>query len=365
MQKHQSTYSAKHIFTGDEWLNDHSIIVEDGVIIDIIPSTSPAQHHTILPAFIDLQLYGAYGKLFSVYPTAETLSLIHQYCCKGGAYWFQPTVATNTIEVFKKAIDGVKDYWQNGGEGCLGLHIEGPWISKEKRGAHIEELVHSPTIDEVNKLLHCGKGVITMITLAPEVCSDEIIKTIVDAGVIISAGHSNCTYAKASESFDKGITAITHLYNAMSGLQHREPGLVGAAFTNQKVKASIIADGHHVDFPAIKIAHQIMKDRLFLITDAVTETSEGAYQHYLAGDKYEAAGILSGSALTMMQALKNMIEFVGVDKTDAIKMACSIPAKVMKMENKIGRIAKGCEGKFVITDESFDESVKMSYTFKV
>ena len=351
MQNHQATYSAKHIFTGDKWLNDHTINVEDGIITDIVPSTSPAKHHTIIPAFIDLQLYGAYGKLFSVFPTAETLSLIHQYCCKGGAYWFQPTVATNTFEVFKKAIDGVISYWQSGGEGCLGLHVEGPWISKEKRGAHIEALVHSPTPEEVNELLSYGKGVVTMITLAPEVCSDEIIKAISEAGVIISAGHSNCTFEIANRSFDKGITTVTHLYNAMSGLQHREPGLVGAAFTNENVRASIIADGHHVDYTAIKIAQSLMKDRLFLITDAVTDTNEGAYQHYLSGDKYEAGGILSGSALTMMQAVKNMITHVGVDKTEAIKMACSIPAKVMKMENKIGRIAEGCDAKFVVTDD--------------
>ena len=359
MHQNQKIYSARNIFTGEEWLKDHSIIVMDDVIEDIIPSTITPEHHTILPAFIDLQIYGAYGKLFSVFPTAETLSLIHQYCIKGGAYWFQPTVATNTFNVFKKAIDGVRTYWQNGGEGCLGLHVEGPWINKEKRGAHIESLVRSPTLEEVNELLSYGKGVIKMITLAPEVCSNEIVKAIVDAGVIISAGHSNCTYEIANAGFDKGITTITHLYNAMSGLQHREPGLVGAAFTNEKVMASIIADGHHVDYAAIKIAHRLMKDRLFLITDAVTGTSEGAYQHYLAGDKYEAGGILSGSALTMMQAVKNMITHIGVDKTEAIKMACSIPARVSK-NNEIGRLNVGLKAHCISTDEnlSFVELLK-------
>lgn len=351
MVQNQKIYSAKKIFTGEKWWNDHSIVVVNGIIEDVIPSTSTAEYDIILPAFIDLQIYGADGKLFSVFPTAETLTLIHQYCCEGGAYWFQPTVATNTTEVFKKAIDGVKAYWQNGGEGCLGLHIEGPWISKEKRGAHIDSLVHSPSIEEVNELLDYGKGVIKMITLAPEVCSDKIIKAIEDAGVIISAGHSNCNYESATKIFDKGITAVTHLYNAMSGLNHRDPGLVGASMLHDKVFASIIADGHHVNYAAIKIAYQLMKNRLFLITDAVTETNEGAYQHYLAGDKYEAAGILSGSALTMMQAVKNMVEHAGISKAEAIKMACSIPAKVMKMENKIGRIEKRCAGCFVFADE--------------
>lgn len=351
MEQNQKTFTAKHIFTGEEWLTDHSVVVKNGVVEDIVPSTTTAEYHTILPAFIDLQIYGAYGKLFSVFPTAETLILIHEYCCKGGAYWFQPTVATNTSEVFKRAIDGVKDYWTKGGEGCLGLHIEGPWINKEKRGAHIEALVHSPTVEEVKELLEYGKGVITMITLAPEVCSIEVIKIIEQYNVIISVGHSNIKYQEANNFFDRGPTAVTHLYNAMSGLNHREPGLVGATFNNKNAMASIIADGHHVDYVAINIAHQLITDRLFLITDAVTETSDGAYQHYLAGDKYEANGILSGSALTMMQAVKNMIEHVGVNKTQAIKMACTIPAKVLKMEDKIGRIKKGYAGKFVITND--------------
>jgi len=351
MQQTQQIYSAKHIFTGEEWLKDHSIIVSNGVIEDIIPSTSGAEYETILPAFIDLQIYGAYGKLFSVFPSAETLSLIHQYCCKGGAYWFQPTVATNTSEVFKRAIDGVKDYWNNGGQGCIGLHIEGPWINQQKRGAHIESLVHSPTAEEVESLLEYGKGVITMITLAPEVCSKDVLKIIEAYGVVISVGHSNISYTEANIFFERGITAVTHLYNAMSGLNHREPGLVGAAINNKNAVAGIIADGHHVHYAAIKIAHQLMKDRLFLITDAVTETNEGAYQHYLSGDKYEAGGILSGSALTMMQAVNNMIAFAEADKTAAIKMACSIPAKLMKLENKMGRIEKGCDAKFIFVDD--------------
>src|SRR5437868_7320124 len=127
-----------------------------------------------------------------------------------------------------------------------------------------------------------GKGVIKMITLAPEVCSDEVIDCILSHNVIISAGHSNATYPQAMRCFEKGITAVTHLYNAMSGLHHREPGLVGAGFDAMTVMASIIPDGHHASFAAIRIAKKIMGERLFAITDAVTETSEGYYEHQLA-----------------------------------------------------------------------------------
>lgn len=356
----EKIFTAKKIFTGEKWLTDHSIIVKDGVIEDIVPATTAAEYDTILPAFIDLQIYGAFEKLFSVYPEAETLSLIHQYCKKGGAYWFQPTVATNTTEVFHLCIDGVRKYWKSTGEGCLGLHIEGPWISKAKRGAHIESLVHEPAIDEVRSLMEYGKGVISMITLAPEVCSDEVVNIVQEYGVVISAGHSNATCRQAGNAFDKGINTVTHLYNAMSGLLHREPGLVGATMLNSNVYASIIADGHHVDYAAIKIAKEIMRDRLFLITDAVTETAEGAYRHQAEGDKYVASGILSGSALTMAQAVKNMIAHVGVDKTEAIKMACSIPAKVMKMESKIGMIKKGASAAFIATDDQLGFTMMLS-----
>lgn len=352
----QKIYSADNIFTGDRWLQKHALIVESGKIKKIVPAGTVegvvTKYNTILPAFIDLQIYGAYQKLFSVYPDARTLSLIHSYCKQGGAFYFQPTVATNTTDIIFKCIDAIKDYWKTGGQGCLGLHVEGPWINKQKRGAHIETIVHSPTIKEVKNLLKYGKGVIKMITLAPEVCSSAVIEMIQRYHVVVSAGHSNITFKEAGIAFKSGITTVTHLYNAMSGLQHREPGLVGAAFLNNNVMASIIADGHHVDYAAVKIAKAIMKERLFLITDAVTETTTGPYPHNKENDKYVASGILSGSALTMMQAVKNLISEVGIDKTEAIKMACTYPAKAAQIDNAIGKIECDYNAAFIATDEA-------------
>lgn len=344
-------YSAKRFFTGNEWVYDHQVEVVDGIVNRLTPFEGTPEFDTLLPSFIDLQLYGAHGRLFSVYPDAETLAATHDYCSKGGAWWFQPTVATNTNEVFRKAIDGVRRYWEQGGAGCLGLHLEGPWISRAKRGAHIEELVHPPSMEEVESLLDYGRDVIKMITLAPEVCNSNIIQRIQAEGIVVSAGHSNAGFETATSAFDNGVAAVTHLYNAMSGLQHREPGMVGAAMLHGKVMASIIADGHHVDWPAIRIAAGMMKERLFLITDAVTDTQTGAYQHQLEGDKYTAAGILSGSALTMFRAVKNCIEYCGIDSTEAIKMATLYPAKVMGQEQRIGCIRPGAEARFIATDE--------------
>lgn len=344
------TYSAKRIFTGKEWLYNHTLHCADGRIVDVLPSETPAQYDSIIPAFIDLQLYGAEGRLLSVYPDAATVAAIDRYCRGGGARWFQPTVATNTTEVFHRAIDAVRSYWNNGGKGCLGLHVEGPWIHPAKRGAHIESLVREPSIDEVRSLMEYGKGVIRMVTLAPEVCAVNIIRLIRSYGVTISAGHSNASFAEATSAFDNGIGVVTHLYNAMSALQHRAPGMVGACFLHKNVMASVIADGHHVDYAAIKIAHAMMKDRLFLITDAVTDTSTGPYPHQLAGDKYEASGILSGSAVTMIDSVRNLIH-CGIDPTDAIRMATILPAKAIGMTEEIGVLTAGANASFIITDE--------------
>ena len=195
-----------------------------------------------------------------MYPDTDALYKLKEYCEKGGAAYCLPTAATNTLEVFYKCIDAVRAYWNEGGEGILGLHIEGPWINPIKRGAHIESLIHSPTVKEVSDLLEYGKDVIKMITLAPEVCSKEVITLIQSHDIVISAGHSNATYKEAMQAFSNGIKIVTHLYNAMSALQHREPGLVGATFNNENVMASIIPDGHHVDYAAIRIAKKIMGD---------------------------------------------------------------------------------------------------------
>jgi N-acetylglucosamine-6-phosphate deacetylase len=355
-------YIADRIFTGQEWLEDHAILVEENLIKDVIPSSSLPQNISskifpgcfIAPAFIDLQIYGAYGRLLAAYPDAGSLFKLNEYCCKGGASFCLPTAATNTAEVFHRCIDAVKDYWQQGGEGILGLHLEGPWINAAKRGAHIESLIHSPSLKEAKELLNYGKGVIKMITLAPEVCSKEVIDLILSHNIIISAGHSNATYKEAILGFENGITTVTHLYNAMSPLLHRAPGLVGATLDHSSVMASIIPDGHHVDFAAIRIAKQIMKERLFVITDAVTDTAEGYYQHTKAGDKYEASGILSGSALTMNKALQNLVNHCSIELAEALRMCSLYPARVINKENTLGRIACGYYSKLVVLDQNLN-----------
>jgi len=359
-------FKTDKLFTGDSWLPDHAVVINNGIIEDVIPTSSLTEDTSveyfpgcfIAPAFIDLQIYGAHKKLFAVYPEADSLHKLKEYCYNGGAAYCLPTVATNKMDVFYKCIDAMKDYWSQGGEGILGLHIEGPWINPVKRGAHIESFIHSPTMVEVELLLEYGRNTIKIITLAPEVCSKEVIDLILSRSIIVSAGHSNATYKQAMQGFDYGIRTATHLYNAMSSLQHREPGLVGAIFNNEKVMCSIIPDGHHVAYEAIRIAKKIMNKRLFAITDAVTETNEGYYQHYLSGDKYEAAGILSGSALTMNKALQNLVNHAGIKIDEALRMCGLYPAKVLKLENELGKIKKGYKAKMIIMNEKM-ELIKM------
>ena len=359
-------FSADKIFNGTEWLLNHAIITENDFIKEIVPLASVAhlsvEHFAdsiIVPAFLDIQIYGAYGKLLAVCPEADSLGKLNDYCRKGGAVACLPTVATNSYEVFHRSIDAIRDYWKQGGGGVLGIHLEGRWINVAKRGAHIESFIHAPICNEVKEILDYGKDVIKMITLAPEVCSDEVIELILSRGIIISAGHSHATYDEALHGFEKGITAATHLYNAMSPLQHRNPGLVGAILDSDKVMASIIPDGYHVDFAAIRIAKKIMGERLFAITDAVTDTDKGAYQHYLAGDKYEAAGILSGSALNMVKALQRLVHDVGIETGEAIRMCSLYPARVLKIDDQYGKIAPGYKAAFNVLNKNL-ELIKIS-----
>jgi N-acetylglucosamine-6-phosphate deacetylase len=361
-------YTADRVFTGEAWLPGYTVLAEDGRIIDLAPSASlpgdmvPEKFpgSFIAPAFIDLQIYGAHRRLLAAYPERDSLFKLNDYCNKGGAAFCMPTVATNSKEIVLQCIDAVRDYWNHEGEGILGLHLEGPWINPLKRGAHIESLIHSPSVEEARELLDYGRGVIKIITLAPELCSREVIELILSDNILISAGHSNATYRQAIKSFDNGIPAVTHLYNAMSPLQHREPGLVGATMVHPAVMASIIPDGHHVDYAAIRIAKQVMKERLFVITDAVTHTDTGDYQHQFEEDKYTSSGILSGSALTMLKAVHNLVGYAGIDLAEALRMCSLYPARLIKMDDQLGRIAKNHSAKMVVVDESLKTSQLIS-----
>jgi N-acetylglucosamine-6-phosphate deacetylase len=358
----QQAYSASQVFTGYKWLENQIIITDQSRIQSILPRQSFQQKiplteledAILVPGFVDIQVYGAGGKLLSAFPESETLQLMYDEFLRTGTVLFQPTIATNSIDVFKKSIDSVRSYMEKGGNGVAGIHLEGPWINEIKRGAHKTEWIHTPTINEVREILEYGKGVIRTITLAPEKVSKEVIQLIRSYNIIISAGHSNATYQEAIGGFDNGIGMVTHLYNAMSPLQHREPGLVGATMNTDGIVAAIIPDGYHVDFVAIQIAKKLMKERLFAITDAVTETTIGPYQHYRNGDKYESNGILSGSAISMYQAFRNLINKAGIQIEEAQRMCSLYPAKAIGMGTTYGQIAEGFSTPIIVLEKNLE-----------
>jgi len=339
------------IFTGDEFIDEITLPGEGSADARI-----DLQGGVLAPAFIDLQLYGGNNQLFGEHPSVEALKATVDYSLAGGATLILPTVATNSQHILNAAIEAVRAYWNKGLPGVAGLHLEGPFINPVRRGAHIPEFIKNPTLQDAEELMRTGKGIIKMMTLAPEVCPPEVINYLQENGVIISAGHSDATFEQAAN-----ITLATHLFNAMSPLQHGAPGMVGAILYNENVRATIIADGHHVDYPVIAIAKKIMGERLLLITDAVTTNTSGLYQHRLKGDKYVMPdGTLSGSALTMLKAVRNCIEHVGISLEESLRMASLYPAKVLRLDHKRGRIAEGYDAEFVWLDENLQ--LKAVYT---
>jgi N-acetylglucosamine-6-phosphate deacetylase len=352
----KKAYLADEIFTGTHTLKGKVLLTENDLITGLVPASEIPSGYTshthpgcmIAPAFIDLQIYGGNGKLFSHSLDTDSLGATRAYCAAGGCSHFMITMATNSMENFFKGIETVRNYLDSGKKGLLGLHLEGPWISPAKKGAHIESFIKKPTLAEVNRILEKGKNIVRMITLAPEQCDDAVIRLLLDNGILVSAGHSNANYSRAHEVFNMGVPAATHLFNAMSPLQGREPGMVGAIYDDKKVMSSIICDGVHVDFASVRISKKIMGDRLFFITDAVTEIREGNYQHIFKGDRFTLPdGTLSGSCMTMISTLKNAITRSGISLEEALKMCSLYPARLLK-DSSLGRIESGERANFII-----------------
>lgn len=350
------------IYSGKEILSGVSILLDEGKITSFVYDTDLPDDYIVIdlkgknicPAFIDLQIYGANGFLYSANPTIEAINATRQYCLDGGATKFLLTLATNSKEVVSNGISIARKYLNEGGKGLLGLHLEGPWINPEKRGAHMEEYISSTTTQEVKELIDEAEGIVKMITLAPEMVDESIIDLLQENKILVSAGHSNATYAQATKGFEK-INLATHLFNAMSPLQGREPGMVGAIYNNNNVNCSIVADGLHVDYASIQISKKILGERLFLITDAVAETNSGIYHHVFKNDRYTLSdGTLSGSSLTMMKAVKNCVDHAGIDTEEALRMASSYPAKILGIENEFGAIERNYTAAFVVFDQELN-----------
>ena len=347
------------IFTGNETISSKSLLIRDDRIESVgDPTAVPADAQIIdcsgrfiSAGLIDLQIAGAGGYLFSSNPHAEALKAITDSILISGTTGFLIAIPTNSPEVYNKVIRVVRE---NPHPAILGLHIEGPFISPLRRGAHIKEYIRTPSMEDIKALIEEGKGVVKMLTVAPEVCTPEIIELLNDNGIVVAAGHSNATFREAVNGFRWGIKTTTHLFNAMSQLHHRDPGLPGAVFQSDNAFASIIADGIHVDYSMISIAKKLMKERLFLISDAVEENLKDSYMHVRQTDRFTLPdGTLSGSLLTMMKAVRNCVEHVGIPLEEALRMATAYPAEVMKISDR-GRIMPGYKADLVVFDKDYN-----------
>lgn len=347
------------ILTGTKDVTGEALLLENGRILGMvaessIPSDYYIIHHpgmTIVPGLIDLQIYGGGGVLFSDAPSSAALYEMAAGLNKTGTTGFLITLATNRMEVFEAAMDVVRE---NPHPAVLGLHLEGPYINPVKRGAHILECIRKPERREVEALLKRAAGTVKMMTLAPEMVSQDIIQLLLDHGVVISAGHSNATFAEGMAGFNAGIQTSTHLFNAMSPFHHRDVGLPGAVYQSNAF-ASIIPDGIHVSYETLSISKKVMGDRLFLITDAV-EKSEGAYPHVRQSDRFSLPdGTLSGSAITLAEGVRNCVEHAGIPLAEAVRMATLYPAKVMGYTD-VGAIRAGYRANLTLLDAAGNPS---------
>ena len=345
------------IYTGREVIENGYLILEVGEIL-AVGTGSPGDlsgmevqdlaGQSVAPAFIDLQVYGGNGCLFNNDPTVHTIEQTYASVREGGGSHFQITLSCSPPEVMEQAMAACREYQEQGGAGLIGLHLEGPWFNPVKRGAHPEKYIQQPTASSVKALLEQGRGVVSYITLAPEQFDEACWAVLAESKIPLSAGHSNASFATAIQAFDRGIQRVTHLFNAMSQMESRSPGLVGATFRH-KPWASIIADGIHCDFEVLRVAKDILGEKLFLITDAVTTSEKGDYNFHLAGDRYlNENGTLAGAALTMWKAVQNVVKYAGIPLEEALRMAATYPAQVVGLEHRLGYIAPGFDAGLIV-----------------
>ncbi len=312
----------------------------------------------LLPGFIDTQVNGGGGVLFNDETTAEGIAAIGAAHRKYGTTAFLPTLISDELSVIDAAMRATEDAIAQGVPGVLGIHIEGPFISKQRKGIHNPEMFR--TLDAESKaLLKSLKRGKAMVTLAPENCTPEDIAELAAAGVILAAGHTNATYETTVAALKAGITGFTHLFNAMSPLNHRAPGVVGAALEDLTSYSGIIADGHHVDWAALRISLRTRPiDRFMLVTDAMPTVGSETKTFVLNGQTITVRdgvcvgpdGTLAGSDLDMATAVRNTVEHIGRTLGEAAIMAATAPAHFLGLGASRGSLDIGQRADIVWMD---------------
>ncbi len=357
------------IYTGEGIVKNKAIIIDGNrveALVDEIPKDIKVidlQGKIVAPAFIDLQLNGCGGVLFNDEISLETLRIMNETNIKTGTTSYLPTLITTTDENIEKALKLVEENENLEDMGVLGLHIEGPYISIPKKGIHNPDYIRVMSDEIIHKIAKFGSKVTKIMTIAPENAKVEHLKELKDSGINLSIGHTNATYEEALEKVEY-FKMATHLFNAMSSFTSREPGVIGAIFENKSLYTGIIVDGVHSHYGSVKIAKDILKEKLFLVTDAVAPVGtnmesfmfEGNKVLYKDGKCISPDGTLGGSALTMIEGVQNLVKHVGVSLEEALFMASTYPAKAIRVDDKYGYIKEGYIADLVVLDKELNIS---------
>ncbi len=316
----------------------------------------------LLPGFIDTQVNGGGGVLFNDETTVDGIAAIGAAHRHYGTTGFLPTLISDELEVIDAAMRAVEAAIAAGVPGVLGIHIEGPFISKERKGIHNPAMFR--TLDAESKaLLTSLKRGRTLVTLAPENCLPEDIADLARGGVIVAAGHTNATYETAVAALKAGATGFTHLFNAMSPMTHRAPGVVGAALEDENAFCGLIADGQHVAWPVIRVALRAKAhDHVMLVTDAMPTVGSAQKTFILNGEMIHVEngvcigedGTLAGSDLDMATAVRNIVRHGGMGVVEAALMAATAPARFLGLGSARGSLVPGQRADIVWLDADLD-----------
>ncbi len=369
------------IITPFQLLEDRIIIIEKGKIIAITDKKEDlallknveiieAQNKFIVPGYIDIHVHGGGGSdvMDGEYEAIKQVATTHS---RFGTTAFLPTTMTMTKDKIIKSLKSIHEarLKGTGTAEILGIHLEGPYINPEKKGAQKEEDIKKVSVEEFLEFNQASGNLIRLVTIAPEMPGAiDFIRWLHQQGIIVSVGHSNATYKQVQEGIQAGLSHVTHIFNAMRGLHHREPGVVGAALSSPKLIVEMIADGIHLHPMVLKMLTQIKEsEKLVLITDAMRATGfkEGTYD--LGGQEVIVTqgqaklknGTLAGSVLTMDKAVKNLVTKIGISLLNAVQMASYNPAKCLGIDDKKGSLELYKDADIVILNKNLETELTM------
>ena len=353
-----------HVLTERGFERDACVVVEDGFIVAVLHGEPPAGDAIdldggyLVPGFIDAQVNGGGGVLFNNDTSVDAIAAIGRAHRQFGTTGFLPTLISDDAEVMQRAIAATRDAISQGVPGVLGIHLEGPYLAPARKGTHDDAKFRVPDDAEIAMATSLENG-ISLLTLAPERVPAQAIRAIVERGAVVTAGHTAGTYDEIRAGIEAGITGFTHLFNAMTPLQGREPGAVGAALEDDDCWCGVIVDGVHVHPASLRVALAAKpRGKVFLVTDAMPMVGADDPSFDLYGETItavdgvvrNAAGALAGSALDMASAVRNSVQLLGLPLEEACRMAAQYPAEFLGIGGTHGRIAPGYRADLVLLD---------------